>query len=122
LPRLRISAIIPESLSLPQRISLRGNRDQVDGFTGLQGNENNDNQKILFWKWGVKSNLPPQNYLHFWIMIGDFGLKERILRGKNKNLTSGRSPYLPWNFPASSSNLIPSPTPPPKIVMMVIDY
>jgi hypothetical protein len=47
-------------------------------------------KKYSFWKWVIKSKLPPRNYLHFWIKIGDFGLKECILKEKSKSLTSGR--------------------------------
>jgi hypothetical protein len=36
-----------------------------DRFTRLRGNENNDNQKILFWEWGVNMEIASPNYPHF---------------------------------------------------------
>jgi len=48
---------------------------------------------------GRQEQLPPQNYLHFWIKIGDFGLKERIPKQKGKSLTSGSSQHYSLQCP-----------------------
>jgi hypothetical protein len=51
-------------------------------------------KKIIFWKWFVKSKLPPRNYLHFCIKIGDFGLNYCILKENAKNATTGRNSHF----------------------------
>jgi len=40
-----------------------------------------------------QEQIATRNYFHFWIKIGDFGLKERILKEKGKSLTSGSTSH-----------------------------